>query len=461
MWTTLRNPPPALPAAEQASIQVRWADPPLRPLPIRVPPFPNEAVRSYVRRLEAANHLGVVSLDEHLRVAAAPDGPSLAQRLGVVSGWPVGVLEHALPELRGFRPVLLTGLRYRVPRGFDQTPRRACRHCVARREISGEVTCWVPPNLDVCLRHQRWIGPTNQDDADQFDLAPVPEVVAAARRYRRLTRRLGDFRVESAYPVALHITLRWAERADFGQHRDRRLRVLGIDPDRFRLAAHLPAMRAAVYPDTVTLAGLLASPHWLGVAASLDHGDHQRFYAEVARRLRLPDYQPTTGWDPLARWVDRDAPQHFREAPPPRHQPDLLARVGSRQWTIDGHLVGKPPAIIALYHRFVELVEACGPSECSVSTTGITFNGSRRRFAGAGPTNRGLDGHLELRRRLQDPRIRHVTPLARGLVWHRFRVSAADQLDDEFAGWVREAYEVGQGVHLERPGRSLWPPRGR
>jgi hypothetical protein len=31
---------------------------------------------------------------------------------------------------------------------------------------------------------------------------------------------------------------------------------------------------------------------------------------------------------------------------------------------------------------------------------------------------------------------------------HQFRVSAPEQLDEEFAGWVREAYQVGQGEHL-------------
>jgi hypothetical protein len=48
-----------------------------------------------------------------------------------------------------------------------------------------------------------------------------------------------------------------------------------------------------------------------------------------------------------------------------------------------------------------------------VSRTAITFRGSRRGFAGAKPTRRGLD-----------------------------------QLDEEVAGWVREAYHLGQGGHL-------------
>jgi hypothetical protein len=57
-------------------------------------------------------------------------------------------------------------------------------------------------------------------------------------------------------------------------------------------------------------------PGWtevpLRAAASLDHADQQRFYAEAARRLHLPHYQPS-GWDPLARWLDRDAARQLRE----------------------------------------------------------------------------------------------------------------------------------------------------
>jgi hypothetical protein len=122
-------------------------------------------------------------------------------------------------------------------------------------------------------------------------------------------------------------------------------------------------------------------------------------------------------------------------------------------WTVQDHLRAKPPAVIALYHRFVELVEACGPFERSVSKTAITFKGSRRGFAGAKPTSRSLDGYLDLQRHVEDLRIRTAAPYTKRLFVHQFRVTAADQLDDEFAGWVREAYEVGQGGHLEGPAR--------
>lgn len=120
-------------------------------------------------------------------------------------------------------------------------------------------------------------------------------------------------------------------------------------------------------------------------------------------------------------------------------------------WTVDDHLHGRPPAHVELYEQFVALVAACGPFEYSVSKTTITFKGPRRGFAGARPDAHGLVGYLDLSRQLSDPRIRSAEPYTKRLFVHRFRVADIDELDSEFAGWVREAYAVGQGAHLQTP----------
>ncbi|WP_422933334.1 DUF5655 domain-containing protein [Sinomonas sp. P47F7] len=117
-------------------------------------------------------------------------------------------------------------------------------------------------------------------------------------------------------------------------------------------------------------------------------------------------------------------------------------------WTVDDHLRGCDQGVVELYERFVELVTACGPFELSVSKTAITFKGARRGFAGAKPKKLWLDGYLDLQRQVNDPRIRRASPYTKRLFVHQFRVSAPDQLNGEFAEWVREAYDVGQGGHL-------------
>lgn len=118
------------------------------------------------------------------------------------------------------------------------------------------------------------------------------------------------------------------------------------------------------------------------------------------------------------------------------------------EWTVEDHLRGKPPVPIAIYLRFVQLVAACGPFTYAVSKTIITFKGSRRGFAGAKPTTRGLTAYMDLQRVVEDPRIISSSPYTRRLFVHQVRLSSPEQLDDEFAGWIREAYAVGAGEHL-------------
>ena len=117
-------------------------------------------------------------------------------------------------------------------------------------------------------------------------------------------------------------------------------------------------------------------------------------------------------------------------------------------WTVQDHLAGKPGEITALYERFIALVNECGPFSYRVTKTGITLKGSRRGFAGAKPTKRSLDGYLDLQRQLRDPRILRASPYTKRLFVHQFRVTSLDQLDKEFAAWIREAYAVGEGAHM-------------
>ena len=124
-----------------------------------------------------------------------------------------------------------------------------------------------------------------------------------------------------------------------------------------------------------------------------------------------------------------------------------------RTWTVEGHLTGQPADSVALYRRFVEMLEECGPFSYSVTKTTITFKGGRRGFAGALPTRRGLSVYLDLQRVIEDRRVISAAPYTRRLFVHQIRLTAPEDLDEEFRGWVREAYAVGQGAPLSPLGR--------
>lgn len=125
-----------------------------------------------------------------------------------------------------------------------------------------------------------------------------------------------------------------------------------------------------------------------------------------------------------------------------------VAGMEPRTWTVEDHLAGQPAGSVALYRRFVEMLEECGPFSYSVSKTIITFKGVRRGFAGARPTRRGLSAYLDLQRVIEDRRVISAAPYTRRLFVHQIRLTGPEDLDEEFRAWVREAYAVGQGAHL-------------
>lgn len=117
-------------------------------------------------------------------------------------------------------------------------------------------------------------------------------------------------------------------------------------------------------------------------------------------------------------------------------------------WSVEDHLQNKPATSVDLYWRFVELISACGAFTVAPAKTAITFKGSRRGFAGAKPTVHGLVGYLDLQRRVEGPQITRAEPYTKRLFVHHYRISSPAELDEAFAEWVREAYDVGQGAHL-------------
>jgi hypothetical protein len=117
--------------------------------------------------------------------------------------------------------------------------------------------------------------------------------------------------------------------------------------------------------------------------------------------------------------------------------------VAAPEWTVERHLEAGSELGCALWHRFAELVAECGEHSLSVAKTTVTFKGPRRGFAGARPKGDELVGYFDVTYRVEDPRIRSVSPYQKDLFVHHFRVSS---IDGDFARWIRDAYEqVGCG----------------
>jgi hypothetical protein len=116
-----------------------------------------------------------------------------------------------------------------------------------------------------------------------LDTRPLPEVIAASRRHRRLARRHGEL-CSSRLWASVYVTRRWVEKGYFTEQFDARLELLGCEPKVTWWSPVSAPAETIIYPDAVALAGMFIAPYW---RAAAKRGSPE-FFAEAARRLRLP-----------------------------------------------------------------------------------------------------------------------------------------------------------------------------
>ena len=114
---------------------------------------------------------------------------------------------------------------------------------------------------------------------------------------------------------------------------------------------------------------------------------------------------------------------------------------------LDQHLEGKDPEVVAIFRRLVTLAEGNGPVTVLPEKTRIAFQ-VRMSFAAFTLRRRWVDGHVILARRLEHPRFRRVESFSPRNHLHQFRLERLDEVDEEVAAWLAEAYRVGEQRHL-------------
>lgn len=114
---------------------------------------------------------------------------------------------------------------------------------------------------------------------------------------------------------------------------------------------------------------------------------------------------------------------------------------------LDAHFAGKPPEVRAIFDRVVDLTRRNGPLEVLPEKTRIALH-ARMSFAAFQPRRGWLDGHVVLARRRESPRFRRVETFSARNHLHAFRLASLDEVDDEVADWLAEAYAVGMQHHL-------------
>lgn len=121
--------------------------------------------------------------------------------------------------------------------------------------------------------------------------------------------------------------------------------------------------------------------------------------------------------------------------------------------SLQSHFTGKSKEVRELYDRLAGLIKKCGPVKVLPEKTRIAFQ-VRMSFIAVQVRRDYLIGHFVFSRRIEHPRFLRVETFSRRNHLHAFRLDSLSELDDEFAGWIREAYEVGQQKHLQKEVRA-------
>jgi hypothetical protein len=115
---------------------------------------------------------------------------------------------------------------------------------------------------------------------------------------------------------------------------------------------------------------------------------------------------------------------------------------------LESHFAGKSEIARRLFDDFVLLVRGIGAVVVLAEKSRIAFQ-ARMSFAALMVRKRHLVGHLVLARRLEHPRFTRIDTISPRNHVHHFRLERPEDLDPQFACWVREAYAVGEQKHLQ------------
>jgi hypothetical protein len=113
------------------------------------------------------------------------------------------------------------------------------------------------------------------------------------------------------------------------------------------------------------------------------------------------------------------------------------------------HFAGRDPAVRETFEAILAVVRRCGPVTVLPEKSRIALH-VRMSFAAFQRRRHVLTGHLVLAERIDSPRFTRIEVFSPRNVVHAFRLTGPAEVDDEFAGWLRRAYAVGEQRHRLR-----------
>lgn len=257
-------------------------------LPVTARPARHEVLASYLGRLAALNSLDGDAL--WIRVTLPSAEPPRRRRLpntaavAALTGREPAELAAALPELRAPAPDW---------QSLRHAPQAGCPRCDAAHP-GGQVYRLLPHHEYACTRHRHWIGPPDISRPGP-ELPGLPEIITAQRRHLRLVRQHGwapaHDGILTGFMICGHLW-RWPVPGTNAKHPlwERRGQAL-IPPGQADAQFSASRVFAAVYPEAVSLAAVLASPRWRALATGT-RSDIRALATEIGRHVGIPACQP-------------------------------------------------------------------------------------------------------------------------------------------------------------------------
>ena len=118
--------------------------------------------------------------------------------------------------------------------------------------------------------------------------------------------------------------------------------------------------------------------------------------------------------------------------------------------TLASHFANKPKNVRVIFDKLLEIAKKSGPVTVLPEKTRIAFQ-VRMSFAAFVIRQNWVDGHVVLARRLENPRFHRIETFSPQNHLHAFRFESVNEIDDEVASWLAEAYRVGEQGHLAKP----------
>jgi hypothetical protein len=109
---------------------------------------------------------------------------------------------------------------------------------------------------------------------------------------------------------------------------------------------------------------------------------------------------------------------------------------------LDQHFAKATPGVRTTFDTVLAVLSALGPVEVLAEKTRIALH-VRMSFAAFVPRRYWLNGHVVLARRIDSARFLRIDTISPHNIVHNFRLSSPSEVDEEFAGWLAEAYAVG------------------